>query len=160
MKKRGFTLIELLVVISIIGLLSSVVLASLNSARVKARNAKVQIEVKQIINALFLAREDNPTGKFTGIEGNWQCLKPSGTCWNGGYSGNTTITNALALYLPSIPKPPVTNSNLYMYDSYLYLPNYTGYIGASPPGTYLIWAQEGPVTNCPGYYGGNYDDNL
>lgn len=37
MKQKGFTLIELLVVISIISLLSSVVLASLNSAREKAR---------------------------------------------------------------------------------------------------------------------------
>ena len=42
MNRKGFTLIELLVVIAIIGILSSVVLASLNSARNKGANAAVQ----------------------------------------------------------------------------------------------------------------------
>ncbi len=42
MRRNGFTLIELLVVISIISLLSSVVLSSLNTARDKARIAAGQ----------------------------------------------------------------------------------------------------------------------
>jgi len=154
---HGFTLIELLVVIAIIGLLSSVAMASMNGARRSARNAKVLMEVKTIVNALNLARGSD--GKFPGVEGNWQCLKASGTCWLNGYVGNTTITSALAPYLSSIPKPP-TDSSTHMYDAYLYLPNYTGYIGTSPPGTYLIYALEGTVPNCQGYYAGEYTTGL
>ncbi|MEK9161554.1 MAG: type II secretion system protein [Patescibacteria group bacterium] len=46
--KRGFTLIELLVVIAIIGILSSVVLASLNTARGKGANAAVKSNLNNI----------------------------------------------------------------------------------------------------------------
>ncbi|MEK7627949.1 MAG: prepilin-type N-terminal cleavage/methylation domain-containing protein [Patescibacteria group bacterium] len=53
-EKRGFTLIELLVVIAIIGILSSVVLASLNSARKKGRDARRIADAKQLQLALEL----------------------------------------------------------------------------------------------------------
>ena len=58
-KNRGFTLIELLVVISIISLLSSIILASLSEARVKAKDAALGQNLRQLNLALQLYMEDN-----------------------------------------------------------------------------------------------------
>lgn len=57
-KYAGFTLIELLVVISIIGILSSLAVVSLNNARVKARDAKRVSDIKQVQTALELYLSD------------------------------------------------------------------------------------------------------
>ena len=63
---KGFTLIELLVVIAIIGILSSVVLASLNTARGKGAN----VAVKSNLNNLRAAAElhyDNTSNSYSGF---------------------------------------------------------------------------------------------
>lgn len=52
---RGFTLIELLVVIAIIGVLSSVVLGSLNVARAKGQEANIKSNLKNMIPQAELA---------------------------------------------------------------------------------------------------------
>lgn len=51
-QKRGFTLIELLVVIAIIGMLASIVLVSLSTARGRARDARRVSDLKQMLNAI------------------------------------------------------------------------------------------------------------
>ncbi len=58
MKRRGFTLIELLVVIAIIGLLSTLAVVALGSARVKARDSKRLSDLKQVQTALELYYTD------------------------------------------------------------------------------------------------------
>jgi len=56
--KLGFTLIELLTVMSIIGILSSVSVGSLNQSRAKARDAKRISDLKQIAIALQLYKDE------------------------------------------------------------------------------------------------------
>lgn len=66
---KGFTLIELLVVISIIGLLSSVVLASLNTARNKAKDAAIMQEARQLASIMHL--EYSETGNYGNLQRNY-----------------------------------------------------------------------------------------
>lgn len=102
-RQKGFTLIELLVVIAIIGILSSVVLASLNTARAKARDAKRIADFHQVEVALELfysqtRRYPQSPGHAT-WEGHWyyfsQCLETGINC-------GFTVSG----YVPAISKMP------------------------------------------------------
>jgi len=87
--KKGFTLIELLVVISIIALLSSVVLASINKARNKASDNAVKAALKQVLIQAENYR-DQQTSFYPGGTG-----PVNGNCTVGVFS-NTRILQQLA----------------------------------------------------------------
>jgi type II secretion system protein G len=104
--KRGFTLIELLVVIAIIGLLASIVLASLNSARKKSRDARRLADLKQLQNALELYANDNG-GNYP----NSASTAPVSTALSAALvSGGTT-------YIAALPGDPLGGSYVYNYKS-------------------------------------------
>ena len=84
---RGFTLIELLMVIAIIGLLSTVVLAALSSARNKSNDAAVKSNLNSIRSAADLYFDNNGTSYGTFAAGN--CVLGAGMF------GNSTIINAI-----------------------------------------------------------------
>lgn len=81
---KGFTLIELLVVIAIIGILASIVMVSLVSAREKARDAKRVADIKNIQLALETYYNDNL--RYT-----------------------TAVTQVAPTYMSVVPKDPLTN---------------------------------------------------
>jgi prepilin-type N-terminal cleavage/methylation domain-containing protein len=75
MNKKGFTLIELLVVIAIIGLLSSLAIVSLNSARNKANDTKIKSDLAQVRTDAEVST--NGTGDYTGYAIPSQLVPPA-----------------------------------------------------------------------------------
>lgn len=95
-KNKGFTLIELLVVISIISLLSTIVLASLNTARDKAQLAKFKEDLKSVRTALVLYRDNNNGAWPPSMDNIYGPLSDvTSELYNAGLLGSPTFTNPL-----------------------------------------------------------------
>lgn len=134
-KKRGFTIIEVIVVVTIIGLLTSVVVANINNAKGKARDLKRHADLKAISTALtqyYLAHNKYPSWYDNGINyacswdpGNGPSFRPGDGCLN------LLVTEK---FLPSLPTPPRgagASGGSFTFDNYYY----------------DNWCESGPVPN-------------
>lgn len=109
-RNSGFTLIELLVVIAVIGLLASVVLGSLNSARAKSRDARRIQDMQQIVTALELYYSTN--GYYPQSECGWDC---NGYRYSADSSWDTLAAD-LAPYIKKLPIDPKNSGGSPWYD--------------------------------------------
>lgn len=110
-KQRGFTLIELLVVIAIIGLLSTLAVVALTSARAKARDAKRISDVKQIQTALELYFADQgqkyPAGANIPLGVGTNLVLCGGTTASGFQSAATDCqATGATTFMGKVPKDP------------------------------------------------------
>lgn len=108
----GFTLIELLAVVSIIGVLSAVIMTSLNGERAKSRDARRLADLNQIQKALelyYLRHGSYPA--FNGIG-----TPTTADCTAGGTSNDWCgLETELKDFIPKLPRDPVGIQATYRY---------------------------------------------
>jgi len=114
--QRGFTLIELLVVISIIGVLSTIAMTSLNAARAKARDAVRLSDMEQIRVALEMYKSDH--GYYPNENSS---TSPGDGGWEISFEDDGDFIDALKDegYFPNgVPVDPVNSNGKYYYYRY------------------------------------------
>jgi len=126
---KGFTLVELLVVIAIIGVLATLVLLQLGTARAKARDAKRIADVSQIRTAIELYFDDN-NGSYPGAA--TLCPDVVGQVCTA--AGATYLGNDLTPYFsaPVLPHDPLAGT------SYPY--NWSPTTASTKRASFRIWA--------------------
>jgi len=127
---KGFTLIELLVVIAIIGLLSTLAVVALNSARQRSRDAKRVADIRQIQTALELGFSEvssyPPVNSATtlGTGDAVRLCQSSATVqsWTNAAGSTATAPGAACsstgtTYMGLVPANPTPNGAAYVYTS-------------------------------------------
>lgn len=122
-KNKGFTLIELLVVIAIIGLLSTLAVVALDSAREKSRDSKRVTDIRQIQTALelyFSDEEQYPVGNGFSLGEGASCEGATATCVCLDSDGFTDRINCDdggtdVIYMGLVPANPKPDGAVYDY---------------------------------------------
>ncbi len=117
-ENKAFTLIELLVVIAIIALLATIVIASLNCARKKARDARRLADIKEIQKAIEMYYDDH--GRYPS-PGENNCAG-----WDTGNTEHDILPGRLDEYLRKVPADPSATGNCNGYRYYRYPAGYKG----------------------------------
>ena len=114
-KNKGFTLLELLVVIAIIGILSAVVIASLNDSRSKAKTAAFKSEMDSLVPSLIsvchdraLVASDVPGGSAYRTLGSDPSTQACGPASVGTFSIDIDSTNGSACTSATLTESGVT----------------------------------------------------
>lgn len=133
-KQKGFTLIELLVVIAIIGILASIVLVSLGGARAKARDARRQSDIRQIVTAQEMYYGDSEA-----------YFAETGT----------TLAGPIGSYLAPVPTDPSSDTGYAWFDNIAKDQQFCVYAtleGPTNPVQYFAGSNKGTRTldNAPG----------
>jgi len=106
-RNKGFTLIELLVVVSLIGILATLVLANVNSARQRGRDAQRKSDIRNITTALRLYYNDKGTypGSSSGQIAGCGTLGTATCTWGQAFTAGSNT------YMSTLPSDPLGTPN-------------------------------------------------